>query len=230
MLDTLGDILNPYSETIGTVASIVTCLQAFSGAFLLNDIRKRGFADGFSAIPFLGGIVISLLGFKLATIVNDVAMIRTNLIGIAINAIYSVCFYAYSSEKTRSLIQKQSACASLFAASCFVYASVEDPKYIELRLGALLTSILGCLVGSPILGIGQIIRKKNAENLPFPIILFGTMVALLWLTYGISLKNQVLIYQNAFLLLLSAPQLLLCFLYPGPLNRLEDEKILKKKN
>ncbi|XP_055852737.1 sugar transporter SWEET1-like [Episyrphus balteatus] len=230
MLEALGDLLNPYSETIGAVAGIVTCLQAFSGAFLLNDIRKRGIADGFSAAPFLGGIVISLLGYKLSAIVNDIAMIRTNLIGVAINAVYLLCFYIYSSEKFRPVIRKQFVYASVFSAFCIAYASIEDPKHIEFRFGTLLTTLLACLVGSPMLGVGEIIRKKSAANLPFPIILCGTMVASLWLTYGISLKNQVLIYQNAFLLVLSAPQLLLCFIYPGPpIQDNEQEKLLKKK-
>ncbi|XP_055904328.1 sugar transporter SWEET1-like [Eupeodes corollae] len=231
MLNTLGDLLGPYSETIGAVAGIVTCLQAFSGGFLINDIRKRGFADGFSAAPFLGGMVISILGYKLASIVNDTAMIRTNLIGLAINAIYMLCFYVYTSAETRPSIRKQIVWASVFSATCIAYASLEDPTQLEFRFGTLLTTLLACLVGSPMLGVGEIIRKKSAANLPFPIILCGTMVAALWLTYGISLKNQILIYQNAFLLLLSAPQLFLCFIYPGPPNNDEtdSEKLLKKR-
>lgn len=231
MLDALGDLLHPYSETIGAVAGFVTCLQAISGAFLLNDIRKRGYADGFSAAPFLGGIVISILGYKLATIVNDIAMIRTNFVGVAINVVYLACFYVYSSEKTRPLVQKQTIYTILFAGTCLVYAMFEDPKNIEFRLGTLLTTILACLVGSPILSVGEIIRNKNASNLPFPIILSGTMVAFLWLTYGVSLKNKILIYQNAFLLILSAPQLMLCYMYPGPQTRKdnESEKLLKKQ-
>lgn len=52
-------LLEPYKEVIGQVCGIVSIGQMLSGAFLLNDIRKRGKtgADD-SVVPFLGGAVL----------------------------------------------------------------------------------------------------------------------------------------------------------------------------
>lgn len=57
-MENISKILQPYKETIGNAAGIVTALQMLSGAFLCNDIRKRGSAIEFSAIPFLGGLIL----------------------------------------------------------------------------------------------------------------------------------------------------------------------------
>lgn len=57
-MEQISTILQPYKETIGDVAGIVTALQMLSGAFLCNDIRKKGSATEFSSIPFLGGLIL----------------------------------------------------------------------------------------------------------------------------------------------------------------------------
>lgn len=57
-MDALGNLLAPYSEEIGKFAATVTCLQFFSGIFLLNDIRKKGCSDAYPCEPFLGGVVL----------------------------------------------------------------------------------------------------------------------------------------------------------------------------
>lgn len=57
-MEEISKLLQPYKETVGNVAGVVTGLQMLSGAFLCNDIRKKGSTAGFSAIPFLGGLIL----------------------------------------------------------------------------------------------------------------------------------------------------------------------------
>lgn len=57
-MEQISAILQPYKEQIGNVAGIVTALQMLSGAFMCNDIRKKGSAIEFSSIPFLGGLIL----------------------------------------------------------------------------------------------------------------------------------------------------------------------------
>ncbi|XP_055905068.1 sugar transporter SWEET1-like [Eupeodes corollae] len=214
MLDALGDLLNPYSELIGAAAGLVATLQSVSGAVFLNDIRKRGSADGFDPMPFIGGIVITILALKLSLILGASAMIRTNIIGLVINVIYMSFFYAYTSKEARPKIWKQMGIGAAFAFTCVTYATFEDPEKIEARFGMLITAMFVVLIGAPLLKMGEIIKKKSAENLPFPMILTGTLMGVLWLTYAISIKNRTVIYQNGFMLILSLPQLILCLIYP----------------
>ncbi|XP_055852740.1 sugar transporter SWEET1-like isoform X1 [Episyrphus balteatus] len=231
MLDTLGDFLNPYSDSIGAIAGAATTLHSVSKIVFLNGIRKRGTADGYSAAPFLGSLVIIILNIKLSFILKDTALFRTHVFGIIINIAFISIFYYYTSKQSRPKIWKQFAIAVIFATICIIYTNLEDPAKIESRFGILLSMLYLVLLGAPLLGMKNIIRKKSAENLPFPMILTGTMIVTLWLMYGISIKERVIIGQNILLLLLLSPQLIVCLIYPRTpsITKPLDDKTLKQE-
>ncbi|BFF96459.1 sugar transporter SWEET1 [Drosophila madeirensis] len=214
-MEALGDLLAPHSELIAKVAGTITTLQFLSGIALLNDIRKKGSSDVYPVGPFLGGVVLTVLSLKLATIMNDAAMINTNLIGLVINFVFLGGFYYYASSGSRGIIWKQFGYASLFLLVCTAYANFEDPQKIEFRLGMLITGILVWLVGSPLLHLPKIIEKKSTEGMPFPIILSGNLVATSWMLYAISIKNTVMVLQNLLLLVLGGIQLSMFAIYPN---------------
>ncbi|XP_022226108.1 sugar transporter SWEET1 [Drosophila obscura] len=214
-MEALGDLLAPHSELIAKVAGTITTMQFLSGVVLINDIRKKGSSDVYPVGPFLGGVVLTVLSLKLATIMNDAAMINTNLIGLVINFLFLGGFYYYASIKRKGNIWKQIGYASLFLLVCTAYANFEDPKKIEFRLGMLITGILVWLVGSPLLHLPKIIEKKSTEGMPFPIILSGNLVATSWMLYAISIKNTVMVLQNLLLLVLGGIQLSMFAIYPN---------------
>ncbi|XP_005184192.1 sugar transporter SWEET1 [Musca domestica] len=221
-MDALSDILAPYSDDIAKFAGSVTCLQFLSGVFLLNDIRKKKSSDTYPADPFLGGIVLTILSLKMGALMGDEAMIKVNVIGFAINVIFMVVFYWYASEAGRSKIWSKIGMYFTFTLGCLAYANFEDPAKIEFRFGMLITAILVMLVGMPLLNLGKIIETKSTEGLPFPLILSGTIVAASWAAYGISIRNQIVAYQNLFLFFLSFVQLSLFAIYPT--NPTEQKK------
>lgn len=122
---------------------------------------------------------------------GDQAMIMVNVIGFAINVVFTVVFYWYASGPFKSKIWSKMGIATLFTMACLAYSNFEDPAKIEFRFGMLITAMLVLLVGMPLLSLGEIIEKKSTEGLPFPLILSGTLVAASWAVYGISIKNQV---------------------------------------
>lgn len=62
---------------------------------------------------------------------------------------------------------------------------------------------------------GEIIRTKSTASLPFPLILCGTLVSFAWLVYGIAVRQDIVIFQNAVTTLMSAIQLSLFAIYPN---------------
>ncbi|XP_052848410.1 sugar transporter SWEET1 [Drosophila gunungcola] len=227
-MEALGDLLAPHSELIAKVAGTITTLQFLSGVALMNDIRKKGSSDVYPVGPFLGGVVLTVLSLKLANIMNDAAMINTNLIGLVINFVFLVGFYYYASSGSRGTIWKQVGCSSVFLLVVTAYANFEDPAKIEFRLGMLITGILVWLVGSPLLHLPQIIEKKSTEGMPFPIILAGNMVAASWMVYAISIKNTVMVLQNLLLLVLGGIQLAMFAIYPNKPAAAKKPKDSKK--
>lgn len=62
---------------------------------------------------------------------------------------------------------------------------------------------------------GDIIRSKSTEGLPFPIILSGTVISILWLMYGIITNEMFMIFQNLVIVVMSVVQLSLFAIYPS---------------
>lgn len=214
-MEALAVTLEPYKDRIGMCAAIITVGQFFSGVLVINDIRKRGSTEGFSAGPFLGGTVFCLLNIQFGQMLRDNAMIQVNFIGLALNIVYVCAFYLYTLGAAKTKVWGQIGGAGAVVAGILSYVQYEDPKLVEFRFGVILTVILLMLVGMPLLGLGEILKKKNTEGLPFPIIVAGTLVSLSWLLYGIVLRNDFIVIQNLIALALCAVQLALFVIFPS---------------
>lgn len=57
-MEALSEALQPHKDLVGTVASIVTIGQFFSGAFICKDIYKQQTTAGTNAVPFIGGVTM----------------------------------------------------------------------------------------------------------------------------------------------------------------------------
>lgn len=214
-MEALSHALQPYKELVGNVAGIVTVLQMFSGAFVCNDIRRKGSSDGFSPMPFIGGCGLTILFLQHALLMNDPAMINANVVGFAISVVYSTFFYLYTPRQSKGDFWKQLGMAGALTAAMIGYAQIENPAVVEDRFGMIITVLMLMLIGQPLFGLPEIIRKKSTEGLPFAMILSGTVVGCMWLLYGIILNNTFVILQNLAAVSLSGVQLALFVIYPS---------------
>ncbi|XP_055640917.1 sugar transporter SWEET1-like [Toxorhynchites rutilus septentrionalis] len=220
-MESLSQVLQPYKELVGNVAGVVTVLQMFSGCFVCNDIRKKGTSDGFSPMPFIGGCSLTVLFLTHALLMGDPAMIKANVVGLAISATYAGIFLLFTPKRNRIGFWRQVAMCGVLTASLLLYAKLEDPTLVEDRFGMIVTVLLLLLIAQPLFGLPEIVRKKSTEGLPFAMIFSGTIVGFMWLLYGIILNNSFVIFQNLAALALSGVQLALFVIYPS--------KDLKKK-
>jgi len=88
----------------------------------------------------------------------------------------------------------------------------------------IVTLLLYALIASPMAELGEIIRNKSTEGLPFPIIFMGFAVGLTWLVYGIILNSLFMVMQNLVAVLLSGFQLGLFIVYPSKRTIPEKKK------
>ncbi|XP_043579108.1 sugar transporter SWEET1 [Bombus pyrosoma] len=205
--------LEDYKEIVASCASICTMAQMSAGTLICKDIYQKGSSRGFDPMPFLGGIGMCILMLQYAWIVRDPAMINVNVFGLLTNTAYMAVYYYYSphTKDTLALIGK----AAVFVAVFLAYAQVEDPEKLEFRFGLIVTGLFFLLIASPLLHIREIIKTKNTDILPFPLIFMGTIVIFLWLLYGIIINNVFIIFQNSVGFVLSVAQLSLFVIYPS---------------
>ncbi|XP_050671367.1 sugar transporter SWEET1 [Leptidea sinapis] len=212
-METLADLLQPYKSAVGTTAAVVTVGQMFSGTFLCWDIYKQNSTKGIGIMPFVGGLIMSLLNLKFGFVLRDDTMIQVNFFGLALNIVYLMVYFNYSSQKGR--VWTQIGAGGAFSAAVLGYAEYEDPSLVENRLGTIITVFMFYLIASPLFGLRDIIKKQSTEGMPFPMILSGAVVSFMWLLYGIILRNNFLVLQNVVAFVLCAAQLALFVVYPG---------------
>ncbi|KAF5278450.1 hypothetical protein FQA39_LY05939 [Lamprigera yunnana] len=222
-MENLAATLQPYKDTVGAIAGVVTIAQFFSGAVMCKDIYNSKSTTGVPSMPFIGGIVIGILMLKYSLILNDTAMLVVNLAAVILNVLYTAFYLIYSQDKVVEIFKPLSYGVALIAC-LFGYTSWEKEELIEERYGLIVTILLLVLIGSPLLELKEIVRTKDASCIPFPITFMGTICSSLWLLYGIILLNNFMIVQNVVGLTLCFVQLMLCFMYP---KRKEDEKKIR---
>lgn len=154
-------------------------------------------------------------------------MIKVNFIGFALSVIYCLVFYQYTPKEDKMKVWGQFGAGGALIVAIIAYAQYEDPEVVQFRFGLIVTALLFGLVGSPLLELPTIIKRKSTEGLPFPIIFMGTLVSFGWLTYGITLNNDFMIIQNLVCTAMSVVQLSLFAIYPSTPVAVKDTK---KKN
>ncbi|CAG4906849.1 sugar transporter SWEET1-like [Colias croceus] len=225
-MEALSNALQPYKSIVGTVAAVVTIGQMFSGSFLCYDIYKQKNTKGIGIMPFAGGLIMSVLNLKYGFILRDDTMIQVNFFGLALNIIYLMIFFNYSTQKGQ--VWFQIGLSGVISAVLVAYAEYEDPNLVANRFGAIITAFMFYLISSPLLGLKTIIKNKSTAGMPFPIIFSGSIVTFMWLLYGIILNNSILVLQNSVAFALCAAQLSLFVIYPSKPKG--EKKKAKKTN
>ncbi|CAG9783438.1 unnamed protein product [Diatraea saccharalis] len=226
-MEALADILQPFKALIGSITSFVTIAQMFSGSFLCWDIYKQGSTRGVGIMPFLGGLVMCILNLKFGYILRDNNIIQVNFAGLALNIVYLLIFFNYTSHKVKTWAQI--GLAGAVSAALIAYANAEDPKLVETRFGTIITAFMFYLIASPLFDLREIIKNKSTEGMPFPIIVSGTVVTFMWLLYGIVLRNTFIVLQNVVGFVLCAVQISLFIIYPSKPKPSEKTKTKAKK-
>ncbi|CAK9807257.1 Sugar transporter SWEET1 [Anthophora plagiata] len=214
--------LEDYKEFVASCATICTMGHMLAGTLICKDIYRKGSSKGFDPMPFLGGIGMCTLMLQYAFIVKDPAMINVNVFGCLTNVAYMSVYYYYSPETKDTLVLIGKVTA--FVMALLAYAQVECPENIEFRFGLIVTVLLLLLIGSPLIHIAEIMKTKNTDILPFPIIFMGTFVTFLWLLYGLIINNGFIIFQNGIAFILSLMQLSLFVVFPSKSRTSSQEK------
>ncbi|XP_044753681.1 sugar transporter SWEET1-like [Coccinella septempunctata] len=216
-MESLHNQLLPYKELVGSIASVVTIAQFFSGAVMCRDIHKRQTTKGVSAVPFVGAVIIGILVFKYGLLLNDDAMLRVNVASVTLNMCY-IAVFLYYCENSWEEVYKPASFGILLVAIILGYAEWESSDKIEYRYGLLVTILQLLLLASPLRDLANIIATKDASSIPFPLAFMAAIVTFLWFIYAIILNNIFMLVQNFIGFVLCIVQLSLVFIYGSHLE------------
>ncbi|CAG2122282.1 unnamed protein product, partial [Medioppia subpectinata] len=141
---------------------------------------------------------------------SDETMIFVNTIGLSLQVLYLIWFYAFTGK--RGPLNRQIGYLLVILASVsMVVESRSDPTYLA-GLLACMASLLCC--SAPLVGVGEVLRTKSSEKLPFVLIASSFVVSLMWLLYGLVINDQFVSVTNGIAVLISTVQLSLFVIYP----------------
>lgn len=226
-MEALSAILQPYSPIVSTLATVVSMAQFFAPAIICKEIYDAKSTKDKPATPFLFGTCIGGIMMIFASLVGDPVMIRTTFIGVGLNCCYTYCYYYYAENKNDLLSPLWK--VLVFVGVVYLYTVIENPAYVQQRFGIVMTVLMFIMMASPLFGVKEVMRKRNAEIWPMPMIWCGSVLSTLWFLHGIIIMNPIMVVQNLIGGVLSFVQIIIWFFYHGGTKEVEDKKKKVKK-
>uniref|UniRef100_A0A368UMV9 Bidirectional sugar transporter SWEET n=1 Tax=Glycine max TaxID=3847 RepID=A0A368UMV9_SOYBN len=184
---------------LGNIASFV-CFLAPLPTFY--RVCKKKSTEGFQSIPYVAALFSAMLWIFYAYVkTGEMLLITINAFGCVIETIYLAVFITYCPKKARGRVK-------LLGWICVVFA----------------TSVFA----APLSIIRVVIRTKSVEFLPFPLSLLLLISAIMWLLYGISLKDIYVTLPNVVGLTFGVIQIGLYAMYRNN-KPVKDQKLPEHK-
>ncbi|KAK7350722.1 hypothetical protein VNO77_09625 [Canavalia gladiata] len=213
---------------LGNIASFV-CFLAPLPTFY--RVCKKKSTEGFQSIPYVAALFSAMLWIFYAYVkTGETLLITINAFGCVIETIYLAIFITYCPKKARISTLRMIVLLN-FGGFCAIVLVTH-----LLAKGAGRVKLLGwiCVVfatsvfAAPLSIIRVVIRTKSVEFLPFPLSLLLLISAIMWLLYGLSLKDIYVTLPNVVGLTFGVVQMLLYAMYRNN-KPVKDEKLPEHK-
>ncbi|XP_046815157.1 sugar transporter SWEET1 isoform X1 [Vespa crabro] len=201
-------------DILATSASICTILQFLAGVLVCRKYIKNGTTGDSSSLAFITCYMSCSLWLRYGLLIGDSFIVFVNIFGTILQVCYVLIFMLYSVKKSVTL--RQFAAATCFLAIIYFYVAYETNKEIAAKyIGLISCSVTILFFASPLVMLTHVLRIKNTESLPFPIILASLIVSCQWFLYGYLINDRFIQMPNLMGCILSAFQLSLFCLYPN---------------
>ncbi|XP_052867485.1 sugar transporter SWEET1-like isoform X1 [Anopheles cruzii] len=207
--------LDPHRELVGQIAGLLTVLQYLAGCFTCAEIHRRRSSEGVSPVRFIGGCSLSVLQLQYFRKLQSSSLVATSTCTLSFSVLYTLWFLWYTPAASRGpFYRKALGTTAVTAALCAYGSQAKDPVTLH-RLGLIITVLALIFIALPLAQLRKVIRAKSTAALPLPAILASTGASVLWLVYGLLIRNSFIVLQKTIALALCAAQLCLFIIYPA---------------
>ncbi|CAH0554594.1 unnamed protein product [Brassicogethes aeneus] len=202
-----------FKNFLGITASICAILQFLTGILVCQKVIQNKSTGDNSSFPFVSGCLSTALWLRYGFLIEDKSIIFVNAVGSLLFIAYVVVFYLYS-IKTEYIIRQIITCGLILLATLLYVKNASNLEEAQNHLGLICTGVTILFFAAPLSSLMHVIRVKNTESLPYPIILASFVVCIQWLLYGYLLEDMFIQIPNFLGALLSGFQLGLFYVYP----------------
>ncbi|XP_056858171.1 bidirectional sugar transporter SWEET12-like, partial [Raphanus sativus] len=197
-------------------------------------IWKKKTTEDFQSLPYVVALFSSMLWLYYATQKKDVFLLVTiNSFGCFIETIYIAIFVAFATKKARMLTVKLLLLMN-FGGFCLILLLCQFLAKGSTRakiIGGICVGFSVCVFAAPLSIIRTVIKTKSVEYMPFSLSLTLTISAVVWLLYGLALKDIYVAFPNVIGFVLGALQMILYVVFKYCKKRSDSlEKELEAAN
>ncbi|XP_057440193.1 bidirectional sugar transporter N3-like [Lotus japonicus] len=213
---------------LGNIASFI-CFLAPVPTFY--RICKKKSTEGFQSIPYVAALFSAMLWIFYAYVkTGEMLLITINAFGCVIETIYLAIYVTYCSKKSRISTLRMIILLNFIGLGSIVVLTnilAKGEGRVKL-LGWICVVFATSVFAAPLSIMRTVIRTKSVEFLPFPLSLLLLISAILWLLYGISLKDIYVTLPNVVGLAFGMIQMILYAIYRNNVP-VKDEKLPEHK-
>ncbi|GLT49411.1 hypothetical protein SLA2020_229680 [Shorea laevis] len=190
---------NPWLFVFGVLGNISSFVVFLAPIPTFYRIWKKKSTEGFQSLPYLTALFSAMLWIYYALLKSDAFLLITvNAFGCVVETIYIAFYITYAPRKARMLTLKLLLLLHFMGFCAILLLSHFLTK------GSTRIQVLGwiCMVFSLIVFVAPlsimrlVIRTKSVEYMPFNLSLYLTVSAVMWLFYGIFLKDLYVTIPN----------------------------------
>ncbi|XP_032794267.1 sugar transporter SWEET1 isoform X1 [Daphnia magna] len=210
--------LENFREILSVTATVTTIIQFLTGVIICASIRKKGISGEISGFPFIAGVLGCSLWLRYGMLMKDSAMITVNAVGLVLQMSYVCMYYVYATHKEAYLKQVLIVLSVVLTTMFYVVVETNEDK-AEFRLGLLCCATTLIFCSAPLATLGDVLRTRSTETLPFYLILANVLVAAQWFLYGVAVHNTFVQVPNFISCLIALFQLALFAVFPSTSTR-----------
>ncbi|XP_037946313.1 sugar transporter SWEET1 [Teleopsis dalmanni] len=213
-----------------TTAVITTVFQYLSGAIVCHKYMQKKSTGDSSGFPFICGFLSCSLWLRYGCFTNEQTIAFVNIIGAMLFFMYAVLYYIFTVNKKPYLKQFSAVLLILLAVILYTNQETDNDKAVKI-MGIVCCIVTVGFFAAPLTMLMHVIRVKNSESLPFPLISMSFLVSLQWLIYGVIISDSFIQIPNFLGCMLSILQLCLFVVYPpktfsGQAYKLVDQTVI----
>ncbi|KAK4273910.1 hypothetical protein QN277_017213 [Acacia crassicarpa] len=159
-------------------------------------VIKKKSTEEFSCIPYIIGLLNCLLftwyGLPVVSCKwENFPLVTVNGVGIALELAYVLIYFWYASAKGKVQVAMTAIPVLLvFCITAIVSAfSFHDHRHRKLLVGSIGLVVSVAMYGSPLVVMKKVIKTKSVEFLPLPLSLCSFVAGVLWMTYGLLIRD-----------------------------------------
>ncbi|XP_060116656.1 sugar transporter SWEET1 [Heteronotia binoei] len=179
----------------------VACLAFTLGMFGtgLSDLRQM-FAtqsvENIQFLPFLTTDVNNLSWLSYGFLKGDWTLIIVNAIGAALQTLYILVYFYFSTEKRAVLLKTMGLLAVLLVGYCYFNLLIPDISTRLARLGLFCSLFTISMYLSPLTDLAKIIQTRSTQCISFPLTVTTFLASTSWVLYGLLLQDLYIAIPN----------------------------------